>query len=89
MQYNILEIMDMRNQEGTIRLQVTTALACTLALVFAIAGVSFFSIMNLTHTIEEAIEESTMEGQPLLELILAVQKSGLESHDYLTYGTKI
>ncbi len=78
----------MRNQEGTIRLQVTTALACALALVFTIAGVSFLSIMELAHTIEEAMEEYTMEGQPLLELIQAVQESDLEGHDYLTYGTK-
>lgn len=80
--------MDMRYQDGTIRLQVTTALACSLVLVFAIAGVSFFSVMELTHTIEEAIEESTMESQPLLELIQAVQESYLEGHDYLIYGTK-
>ncbi len=78
----------MRNQDGTIRLQVTTALACSLVLVFAIAGGSFFFTMELTHTIEEAIEESTMESQPLLELIQAVQESYLEGHDYLIYGTK-
>ena len=79
----------MMDQSGTIRLQVATALACTLALVFIIAAVSFFSIMELTRTIEEAMEESTHEARPLLELLQAVQQSDLEGHDYLTYGTRL
>lgn len=68
-------------------MMVTAALATMLALLLVIAAVSLYTLTNMRKTIEEVVEETTEEGQPILNLLHSVQKSDHSGHDYLTYVT--
>ncbi len=68
-------------------MMVSAALAAMLALLLLLSGVSMYTLTNMRETIEEVVEETTEEGQPLLNLLHTVQRSDLSGHDFLAYGT--
>ena len=71
----------------TVRFLVTAAFAGMLVLMYTLAGVSLFTLMRMNETRKDIVEETTEEGQPLLDLLHNVQESDHSGHDYLTYGT--
>ncbi len=71
----------------TVRVLVTISFATMLVILYLLAGVSLFTLMRMSETIAEVVEETTEEGQPILELLHTVQSSDHIGHDYLTYGT--
>ncbi len=77
----------MHMNKRPVRVMVTAAFVAILVLMYALAGVSLFTLTRMNEAIKEVVEESTEEGQPLLELLHNVQRSDHSGHDYLVYGT--
>jgi diguanylate cyclase (GGDEF)-like protein len=85
--YTIIKIMKRRGHKLEIRTKVSISIAGMMSLVFIITLISLLTMLSLTNTIDKVMEESTHEGQPLLDLLRSVQKSDIEAHDFLTYST--
>jgi diguanylate cyclase (GGDEF)-like protein len=74
--------------KSTIRQRAILGFGAMVIPVVLIALVSTYSLYAFNHAIEEVVEESELEGRPMLSLLMGVQKADLKSHDFLNYGTE-